>query len=39
MTDITAVITAVDGYYDAALVVGIAVLLYVLGRKVVRKLI
>jgi len=38
-TDITGVITAVDGYLDAAIAVGIAVLLFVLGRKVVRRLI
>lgn len=38
-TDITAVISTVDGYLDAAIAVGIAVLLFVLGRKVVRRLI
>jgi len=38
-TDITGVISDVSGYMDAAIVVGIAVLLFVVGRKVVRKLI
>lgn len=36
-TDITGVITALDGYFDAALAVGVAVLLFVLGRTIVRK--
>jgi len=38
-TDITGVINDVEGYMDAAIVVGVAVLLFVLGRKVIRKLI
>lgn len=38
-TDITGVITDVDGYMDAAIVVGIAILLFVIGRRVVQKLI
>lgn len=36
-TDITGVITEVNGYYTAGVAVGIAVLLFVLGRSVVRK--
>lgn len=38
-TSIDGVITEIDGYLDAAIAVGIAVLLFVLGRKVVRRLI
>jgi hypothetical protein len=38
-TDIAGVTDAVSGYADAAIVVGITVLLFVLGRKVVRKLV
>jgi len=38
-TDMTGVIDAVTGYQEAAIVIGIAVLLFVLGRRVVRKLI
>jgi len=38
-TDITGVTTSVSGYVTAATTIGIAVLLFVLGRKVVRKLI
>jgi len=38
-SNIDQVTTAVSGYVDAAIVVGVAVLLFVLGRKVVRKLI
>jgi len=38
-TDITGVISDVSGYMTAAVTVGIAVLLFVLGRKVVRKLV
>lgn len=38
-TDIAGVTTSVDGYVTAAIVVGISVLLFVLGRKVLRKLI
>jgi len=38
-TDIAGVTTAVSGYVTAAIVVGVAVLLFVLGRKVLRKLI
>ncbi len=37
-TDIAGVITAVDGYRTAAVAVGIAILLYVIGRGVVRKI-
>lgn len=37
-TDITGVITALDGYRSAAVAVGIAVLLFVLGRTIVRKI-
>jgi len=38
-SDITGVTTSVSGYVTAATAVGIAVLLFVLGRKVIRKLI
>jgi hypothetical protein len=38
-TDITGVITLVTQYKDAAIIVGVAVLLFVLGRRVVRKLV
>lgn len=38
-TDITEVTTEVSGYKDAAIVVGVAILLFVIGRRVVRKLI
>jgi len=38
-TDIDGVISDVSGYKDAAIVVGIAVLLFVLGRRIVRKLV
>jgi len=38
-TDIAQVTTAVSGYVTAATAVGVAVLLFVLGRKVVRRLI
>jgi len=38
-TDITQVTSTVSGYVTAATTVGIAVLLFVLGRKVIRKLI
>jgi len=38
-TDIPGVTTEVSGYVDAATAIGIAVLLFVLGRKVIRKLI
>ena len=38
-TDITGVISTVTTYKDAAIVVGIALLLFALGRKAVRKLI
>jgi len=37
--DITSTITTVSGYQTAAVAVGVAVLLFVLGRKVVRKMI
>lgn len=36
-TDITGVITELSGYFDAAMVVGIAVFLFVLGRRIVRR--
>jgi hypothetical protein len=38
-TDITGVISDVSGYVDAAITVGIAVLLFVLGKRVVRRLV
>lgn len=38
-TDITSVTSTVSSYVSAAIVVGVAVLLFVLGRKVVRKVI
>ena len=38
-TDITGVISAVDGYRTAAILVGVAVVLFVIGRKVVKSLI
>jgi len=38
VTDIAQVIETVSGYWDAALVVGVAILLFVLGRKVAKKL-
>jgi len=38
-TDIAQVTTSVSGYVTAATAVGVAVLLFVLGRKVIRKLI
>jgi hypothetical protein len=38
-TDITGVMTSVSGYKDAAIVIGIAILLFVIGRKVVRRLV
>lgn len=38
-TDIAGVTSDVSGYVTAAIVVGIAVILFVLGRKVIRKLI
>ena len=37
--DITTVITSVSGYETAAVAVGVAVLLFVLGKRVVRRLI
>lgn len=37
-SDITGVITEVSGYKTAAIVVGVAILLFTLGRAVVRKL-
>jgi len=37
-TDITSVVSSVSGYWDAVKVVAIAILLFVIGRKVVRKL-
>lgn len=38
-TDISGVTSAVSGYVTAAVAVGVAVLLFVLGKRVVRKLI
>jgi len=38
-TDIAGVTTAITGYKNDAIIVGVAILLFVLGRKVVRKLI
>jgi hypothetical protein len=38
-TDITAVTASVSGYVDAGIVIGITVLLFSLGRKVVAKVI
>jgi len=37
-TDIGGVITAVEGYTDAAIALGIIIMLFVIGRAVVRKL-
>lgn len=37
-TDISGVVTALDGYRTAAVAVGVAVLLFVLGRTIVRKI-
>lgn len=37
-TDITSVIDTLDGYRTAAVAVGVAVLLFVLGRTIVRKI-
>lgn len=37
-TDITGVITAVGDYRTAAMAVGVAILLFVIGRGIVRKL-
>lgn len=37
-TDMTGVISQIETYLDAAIAVGIAVLLYVLGKRVVRRL-
>lgn len=37
-TDITGVVDAVSGYWDAVVAVSIAILLFVVGRRVVRKL-
>lgn len=36
-TDITGVIDSLDGYFTAAVAVGVAVLLFTLGRAIVRK--
>ena len=35
-TDITAAISAVSGYWDAAVVIALAIVLFVVGRKVLR---
>ena len=37
-TDITGVVTTIDGYRTAAMAVGILVLLFMLGRTIVRKI-
>jgi len=37
-TDMTGVVSAVSGYWDAVQIVAIAILLFVVGRKVVRKI-
>jgi hypothetical protein len=37
-TDITGVVSAVSGYWDAVVVVSVGILLFVIGRRVVRKL-
>jgi len=36
-TDISSVVTSVSGYWDAIKVVGIAILLWMLGRRVIKK--
>lgn len=36
-TDISQVVSTVSSYWDAAIVVGIGVLLFVIGRRVVKK--
>lgn len=38
-TDITGVINDVSGYADAAIVVGVTVVLFVLGRRVIKRLV
>jgi len=38
-TDIAGVMTDVGGYQTTAMVIGVAVLLFVLGRKIVKKLV
>jgi len=38
-TDLTSAIEAVSAYMDSAIVIGIAILLFTLGRRVVRKLV
>ncbi|WP_174834712.1 hypothetical protein [Staphylococcus aureus] len=38
-SDITGALSSVSGYVDAAITIGITVLLFVLGRKVVSKLV
>jgi len=37
-TDLTATITTIEGYWDAVLPIGIGIILFVVGRKVVKKL-
>jgi len=37
-TDMTSTITAVSGYWDAVKVVAIGILLFIVGRRVVKKL-
>lgn len=37
-SDIAGVVTSVAGYWDAAAVVAIGILLFVLGRRVVKKI-
>jgi len=36
-TDIAGVLTAVSGYWDDAVLIGIGVLLFVIGRKLIKK--
>jgi len=36
-SDITGVVTSVSGYWDAIKVIGIAILLWMLGRRVIKK--
>jgi len=37
-TDITSVVDSIDGYWTAAKAIAIGILLFVLGRRVVRKI-
>jgi len=38
VTDMTGVLTSVTGYWDSALVIAIGIVLFVIGRKVVKKI-